>query len=42
MKFLGIFILLIYWSLIIFAPVLAKNKEINKKIEIYSKSKVDY
>ena len=31
MKAISIFILMIYWSLIILAPVLANNKSINQK-----------
>ena len=41
MKFFCIFILLIYWSLIIFGPVLAKNQGLNDNLKIYSKSKMN-
>ena len=35
MKLISIFILLIYWSIIIFAPVISKeNKKIKKDIKI--------
>ena len=40
MKSISIFILLLYWSVIIFAPVLAKNNKIfNKEINILPKIK---
>ena len=34
MKFISIFVLLIYWSVIILAPVLAKESKIFKKKSI--------
>ena len=40
MKFFCIFLLLIYWSLIIFGPVLAKNSDFSYNLIKNNKEKI--